>query len=82
MTNQSADSLYKSLKEASDKGERISTLLKTRDLADWLVVSEWRIYDLVRQNLIPHIRMGRSIRFEKGAIKRWLEAGGTGLEEK
>ena len=57
-------------------------LLKARDVAEWLDVSEWRVYDLVRQNLIPHAKMGRSIRFQAEAIERWLEAGGSGPEQK
>jgi excisionase family DNA binding protein len=35
------------------------------------------LYDLVRDNLIPHIRLGGAIRFEQDAIKKWLDNGGT-----
>lgn len=58
------------------------TLLRARDIAEWLDVSEWHVYDLVRQNLIPHVKMGRNIRFQAEAIERWLEEGGAGLEQK
>lgn len=55
-------------------------LLRARDVANWLDISEWRVYDLVRQNLIPCVKMGRSIRFRPEAIERWLEQGGSDLE--
>lgn len=58
-----------------------SSLLRAREVALWLDISEWRVYDLVRQNLIPHVKMGRSIRFQRKAVQEWIETGGTGLGE-
>lgn len=35
------------------------------------------IYDLARRNLIPHIRVGKSVRFDAQKIRDWLEQGGS-----
>ena len=54
-------------------------LLKATAVAEWLEVSEWRVYDLVRQDLIPHVKMGRNVRFDHDAIEGWIAEGGTAL---
>ncbi len=40
-------------------------------------LSVWRLYELVRSNEIPHVRVGRSVRFIAQDIAGWLSAGGT-----
>lgn len=54
-------------------------LLKATAVAGWLEVSEWRVYDLVRQDLIPHVKMGHNVRFDHDAIEGWIAEGGTAL---
>ena len=41
-----------------------------------------RIYQLCREGLIPHVRIGRSIRFSRQEVAGWLAAGGTASGEK
>jgi len=36
-----------------------------------------RLYELCRLNQIPHIKVGRSTRFDPKAVLLWLRAGGT-----
>lgn len=54
-------------------------LLKIGVVAEWLDVSEQRLYEMVRQDLIPHTKMGRNIRFDRAAIAEWIKGGGTPL---
>lgn len=56
-------------------------LLKVHDLARWLQVSEARVYELVRQNLIPAVRVGRQVRFEAGQVEAWIGRGGGPAED-
>ena len=39
--------------------------------------SKIAVYDAVRRNLIPHVRIGRRVRFDPEALKTWVQNGGT-----
>lgn len=46
-----------------------------REAAEYLNVSTWRLYELVRMNAIPHIRLGgRQLRFDPIALREWARA--------
>lgn len=51
--------------------------------ADWLEenrgIPKHRAYDLARQNLIPHVRLGRQVRFLADQVDTWLDGGGSSL---
>lgn len=54
-------------------------LLTAKELADHLgSVSPQRIYRLTREGVIPHIRLGRAVRFSAESVAEWIAAGGTG----
>ena len=38
-----------------------------------------RLYELARQDLIPHVHLGRQIRFSEQAIRAWVADGGAAL---
>ena len=38
-----------------------------------------RVYELVRRGILPHVRLGRQVRVDEGAIHRFIESGGQGL---
>jgi excisionase family DNA binding protein len=38
-----------------------------------------RLYQMARDGLIPHIRLGRSVRFDRARVNEWLANGGTAL---
>ena len=42
-------------------------------------LSDQRVYDAVRQGLIPAVKIGRRIYFSPDQLSRWLEQGGTAL---
>jgi excisionase family DNA binding protein len=48
-------------------------LLTVSDLAKWLNVSEWFIYQSVNKNTIPHLRLGSAVRFRREAIEAWIK---------
>ena len=54
-------------------------LLLVREVAEVLRVPRSRAYELVREGLIPSIRLGRQVRIEESALREWILAGGQGL---
>ena len=56
-------------------------LLRIDDVADLLDVSRARAYELVREGLLPVVRLGRQIRVDPSKLEAWLDAGGVGLED-
>ena len=57
-------------------------LLRIDDVAELLDVSRARAYELVREGLLPVVRLGRQVRVDPNKLEAWLDAGGTGLERK
>ncbi len=37
------------------------------------------VYELCRQKLIPHVRLGRKIRFDMDKVNEWIDNGGQGF---
>lgn len=52
-------------------------LLTAAEAAQRLGVSRWRLYELAREEIVPVVRLGRSIRVDPGALERLIENGGT-----
>ncbi len=38
-----------------------------------------RVYELVREGLLPCVRMGRAVAFDPDALERWIADGGSAL---
>lgn len=55
----------------------MSGLVTARDVARRLNVPLPRVYELVRAGTLPHIRLGRQVRFDAERLERWLARGGT-----
>jgi excisionase family DNA binding protein len=53
-----------------------SPLMRAEDVADLLCIKTSTVYELSRRrhDPLPSVRIGRSKRFERRAIARWLEA--------
>jgi len=47
-------------------------LMTVEDLAAFLRLRRSTLYELVRAGRVPHVRLGRHIRFERSEIARWL----------
>ena len=52
-------------------------LLTAAEAADLLNVTEWRVYQLAREDRIPTVRLGRLVRFSPDAVKQWIDSGGS-----
>jgi excisionase family DNA binding protein len=65
----------------TDKGVAArSELMETREVAAYLRLKERRIYDLVRERAIPHVRATGKLLFPRTQIDAWLAAkGGASL---
>ncbi len=49
-------------------------LLTVKDIARILKVNVWTVRAWVSQQRIPHIKVGRCVRFHPRAIEKWLES--------
>jgi excisionase family DNA binding protein len=59
---------------------QLPRLLNAVEVADQLGLSRFRLYELCRRQEVPHVRIGRSIRFDPRAVAAWLAEGGTNGE--
>lgn len=57
-------------------------LLNAKQLSELLQVRPHRVYELVRQNLVPHVKLGKQVRFSPDAIADWIREGGSSLDGK
>jgi len=60
----------------STVSQAVARLWTARELAQRLGIHRTRLYHLVRTGRIPHLRVGRGIRFDPDAIREWERAGG------
>jgi excisionase family DNA binding protein len=51
----------------------IDRLLDAKDIAERLRVPESWVRESARSGAIPHVRLGRYIRFDLEDVERWLE---------
>ncbi len=54
-------------------------LLTAKQVSELLLVAEQRVHDMGRKNLIPHLKLGRQVRFDPHQLEQWLASGGTPL---
>lgn len=52
-------------------------IFTVKEAARFLRVSPWKIYDLAQSGSIPHIRVGRSLRFSRTQLEDWMRHGGS-----
>lgn len=57
-----------------------SSLVDAGTVADRLGVQPWAVYDLARRGILPHVRIGRRVRFDPHKIEAWIADGGNGQE--
>jgi len=51
-------------------------LVTVQELAEFLQVPESWVYARTATNEIPHVRVGRYVRFKKGEVMAWLASNG------
>ena len=54
-------------------------LLKVKEVAGLFNISEDRVYTLAREQILPSVRLGRSLRFSEKAISQFIAEGGKSL---
>ena len=54
-------------------------LMAVEEVADILGVRVHRVYELARANILPHVRLGRQLRFSPEKINEFIENGGQAL---
>ncbi len=52
-------------------------LLKPRDAARLLAISERKLWQLTNCREIPAVRIGRAVRYSHAALRAWTEARST-----
>jgi len=60
--------------EKSDK-----KCLKASEVAEILQISRARVYELAREGILPHTKLGRQIRFSKDQLEEFIKNGGKAL---
>lgn len=48
--------------------------MKPEEVCDWLSVKRDWLYDAVQSNKIPHIKIGRMLRFKRLELVEWAES--------
>ena len=51
---------------------RKSPLMKVAQVSEMIDVKEKTIYDWVHKRQIPHLKLGRLVRFDRSEIESWL----------
>lgn len=58
------------------EAEGLGRLLYAEEVAVLLGLPIQRVYALVRDRILPAVRLGRAIRFSSARLKEWVAAGG------
>ncbi|MCD6394667.1 MAG: helix-turn-helix domain-containing protein [Planctomycetes bacterium] len=51
----------------------MNSLLTPSELSKKLKVSKATVYRWTHEQYIPHIKIGRSVRFDEKAVEQWIE---------
>lgn len=52
-------------------------LLTSDEVAAMLGVKRWRVQELSRTGDLPTVRFGRTLRYRRSAVERWIEENET-----
>jgi excisionase family DNA binding protein len=50
-----------------------SAIMTVRDVAEYLRMSEAKVYKLVKEGVLPVVRIGKTWRFRKDLLDDWLK---------
>lgn len=54
--------------------------LRVTEVADMLQVSTTRVYQLVREGILPAVHLGRQVRIPADKLREFAESGGKRLD--
>ena len=70
-------------KSKDNQAQQDGEVMTISDVAQYLRISEAKVYELARNGTIPALRIGKSWRFQKDLLKQWVrksaEANVTGI---
>ncbi|GMU52604.1 MAG: hypothetical protein AMXMBFR33_17500 [Candidatus Xenobia bacterium] len=49
-------------------------------VADMVQLTRARVYDAIRQKLLPAVHIGRQVRIEEQGFREWVRQGGSALD--
>ena len=49
-------------------------MLTTRQAAEALAISPRKLWEMTKLNQIPHVRLGRCVRYSQVDLQRWIES--------
>lgn len=55
------------------------SLLTVSEVADILGIRRDRVYALIRENLLPSVKLGRQVRVAPAQLEAWIASGGRSL---
>jgi len=58
--------------ETLEESEKRKTIMNVREVAEYLRISEAKVYRLVNQGGIPVMRIGKTWRFRKDILDEWI----------
>ena len=61
------------MQNESRKQAEDSVIMTVKDVAKYLRMSEAKVYRLVKEDLLPAVRIGKTWRFRKDLLDDWLK---------
>jgi excisionase family DNA binding protein len=61
--------------------QSISNPLTAEEVALFLRIPKASVYELIRQNRLPHFRIGRLVRIPEEGLRAWIASGGAPLPD-
>jgi len=56
-----------------------ANLLTVAEVAQYLQVTNSRVYELIREGLVPSVRLGRQVRVDPRSLQNFCDGGGAAL---
>jgi excisionase family DNA binding protein len=61
--------------------EQLPPMMTASEASALLRIRKPQVYALARDGIIPSVRVGRKVRFNRDRLLRWIDDGGAGLPE-
>ena len=77
MLSQTGRAWRHSVENDNEKVIADPAIMTVKDVAEYLRMSEAKIYRLVRNGVLPVVRIGKTWRFRKDLLDEWLKESST-----
>jgi len=58
---------------SAEVGVKVPRLLTVPQLMQVTGLSKWRVYQLVAEGQLPHLRIKRTLRFPENLVAKWID---------